>query len=82
MLEVKGCKAASRLGERSAVGGRLHLSRRKLVSQTTVNVHIPRGIDLIERHDREGVALGEILWLRNRQDVPIRCDGRAKRLAE
>ena len=82
MLEVKGCKAASRLGEGSAVGGRLHLSRGKLVSRTTVIVHVPRGIDLIARHDREGVALDEILWLRNGQNIPIRCDGRAKRLAE
>ena len=45
-------------------------------------MHVPRGIDLIARHDREGVALGEMLWLRNGQNVPIRCDGRAKRLAE
>lgn len=82
MLEVKGCKAASRLGEGSAVGGRLHISRGKLVSRTTVIVHVPRGMDLIARHHREGVALGKVLWLRNGQNAPIRCDGPAKRLAE
>ncbi len=56
-----------------------------LYRSTTINVHVPRGNDLIERrlsHDREDVGLGETLWPRNGQNVPICCEGQAKRLAE
>ena len=60
MLEVKGCKAASRLGWDLQLGAGC-TSRGKLVSRTVVIVHVPRGIDLIARHDRESVALGKML---------------------
>lgn len=45
-----------------------------LCRKTTVNVHVPRGSDLIERRlsqDREEVGLDETLWSRNGQNVPI-----------
>ena len=52
----------------SSWGQAAPLTKEVCIEKRTVNVHVPRGSDLIERRlgqDREDVGLDETLWPRN-----------------